>query len=102
MRTRNKQLLIRLTEKEYNNFKNQVEKSGLKMNAYFVRLINNKPIKERPPQDYANIVYELSKIGNNINQLAYKANKTNYAAVEYAQTAVLLMEQCWDLVKGLE
>lgn len=102
MRTRNKQLLLRLSENEYTLFKKEVEKSGLKMNAYFVALINKKTIKERPPQDYAQIVYELSKIGNNINQLAYKANKTNYAAVEYAQTAVLLMERCWDLIKGLE
>ena len=102
MRTRNKQLLIRLSEEEYKSFKKEVEKSGLKMNTYFIKLVNKNTIKERPPQDYAQIVYELSKIGNNINQLAYKANKTNYAAVEYVQTAVLLMERCWEVVKGLE
>lgn len=102
MRTRNRQLLLRLSDKEYKYFKNEVEKSGLKMNAYFVQLIKNNPIKERPPKDYPRIIYELAKLGNNVNQLAYKANKTNYAAVEDAKTAVLLMERCWDLVKGLE
>lgn len=102
MRKRNKQVLLRLSEDEYKIFKAEVEKSGLKMNAYFVQLIKNKPIKERPPQDYAKIIYELAKLGNNVNQLAYKANKTNYTAVEDAKTAVLLMERCWDLVKGLE
>lgn len=49
MRTRNKQVLLRLTDEEYKYFKKQVEKNGLKMNTCLVELIKNKPIKERPP-----------------------------------------------------
>lgn len=102
MRKRNNQVLLRLTKEEYEYFRSQVKISGLKMNTYLLELIKNNPIKERPPQDYARIVYEMSKIGNNVNQLAYNASKTNFTAVEDAQTAVLIMERCWDLVKGLQ
>ena len=102
MRKRNNQIIVRLSDKEYNHFKKQIEISGLSINDFIIDLIMGTAIKEHPPKDYAKIIYEICKIGNNINQLAYKANKTNYTAVEDAQAAVLLMEKCYELVKSME
>lgn len=104
MRKRNNQIIVRLSEEEYKPFKKQLEISGLSINDFIINLIMGATIKERPPKDYAKIIYEICKIGNNVNQLAYKANKTNktnYTAVEDTQTAVLLMEKCYKLVKSM-
>jgi len=52
MRNRNNQVILRLSDKEYEYFKRQVEVSGLSMNVYMIHLITGYKIKERRPQDY--------------------------------------------------
>ena len=102
MKNRIYRVHFRMEEKDYKLLKKQLSISGLSLADYMSRLVRNKKIKERPPKEYAQMVYELAKLGNNVNQLAHKANATNYAAVESAERAVLLMEKCYDIVKDLE
>ena len=102
MRTRNNQIVFCLNDKEHKRFTKQVEKSGLTKAAFLRRIIKGHTVRERLPKDYAKLVYEVAKIGNNVNQLAHKANRTNYVAVEDAQTAVLLMEKLWEQVRGIQ
>ena len=101
MRTRNNQIGFCLNNKEYKRFTKQIEKNGLTKAAFLRRIIKGHTVRERLPKDYAKLVYEVAKIGNNVNQLAYKTNRTNHVAVEDAQTAILLMEKCWEQVKGI-
>jgi hypothetical protein len=101
MRKRNNSILLRLNDEEYKHFQRELKISGLSKNQYLVRLINNHEIKERPPQDYAKIVYELAKIGNAVNEITRKANETNGVSADDVQRAVMLMKTCWKLVEGL-
>ena len=67
-------MLIRLTKEEREQLENCACLAGLKKEPYVRKLIMGNEIRPRPPDEYAKILKELSAIGNNVNQLAYKAN----------------------------
>ena len=47
------------------------------------KLILEKEIKEKPGLEFYEVMKELSKIGVNLNQIAYKANKNNVIDESY-------------------
>lgn len=76
MRKRNIQILVRLNAKEQQHLARQVKKSGLSQETFIRTLINGYAPKELPPPDYYVMMRELHAIGNNLNQIAAKANST--------------------------
>lgn len=72
MRSRAKQILVRLNEPEYRYLKKQLATSGLKQEPFIRSLIMGISIRPRPPDGYAALLRELSAIGNNINQIGDK------------------------------
>lgn len=78
MRRRNKQIIIRLTEDEYNRLKRNVEKTGLTMQAYFQMLMKNIQPRERPPMDLIEVLKSLQQINKNMNQVALRANAKGF------------------------
>ena len=74
MRTREKSLHLRLTEKEYVQLMNNCRKCGLKPQAYVLMLMENIQPKERPAADFFDILNELRQIGINLRHLAISAN----------------------------
>lgn len=77
MRKRNIQVITRLNKEEHSKLKKLVRKSGLTQEAYLRHLINGVVPMETPPLDYYDMMKELHAIGNNMNQIAAKANRTN-------------------------
>lgn len=75
-RKREKQVNLRLMEREYEILKKQVEESGLKQQEYLRQcvlekeIINMKPLKALVP--------EMKKQGVNLNQVAKKLNSRGY------------------------
>lgn len=63
-----------LNNEEFDRLEKDAQIAGLKKEPYVRKLIMGNEIRPRPPDEYAKILRELSAIGNNINQLAYKAN----------------------------
>lgn len=43
-RTRSKQLVIRMSEEEYETVKKKVEKSGMRQQEYLIRCFTGKPV----------------------------------------------------------
>lgn len=78
MRRRNESILLWLSEKEYAALKEDVAKSGLTTQSYLRALINGRPIKERPSMELIDVLRTLQQIGNNMNQIAAKANSLNF------------------------
>jgi hypothetical protein len=78
MRNRNISFLIRLSEKEYNRLQKNVQMTGLSREAFIRALITGYVPKPLPPLDYFSLLRELHAIGNNLNQLAAKANATDH------------------------
>ena len=81
MQTRNKSFLLRLTEQEYATLKRKSELAGLKMNPFLVSLINGCEIHPRTPDSCKALARQVAEVGNNLNQLARKANAEGYTSV---------------------
>ena len=77
MRKRNIQIITRLNEKEYEHLKKCVKRSSLNQEALMRNLINGLVAPDYPSPDYHKMTSELRAIGNNINQIARKANALN-------------------------
>ena len=73
-RIRKKQILIRLSEKEYAHLTEQADLVQLGIEPFVRNLIMGVKIKPRPKEEWAEIMRQMSAIGNNINQMAYRAN----------------------------
>lgn len=78
MRKRNVQIHFMLTASEAKLLEEKTKKSGLTQRAYWLALLKNTPIKEQPSADYLAILKALEKIGDNMNQIAAKANTLGY------------------------
>ena len=74
MRKRSIRREITLNEKEDKKLQSLMQKSGLTACQLLRKFILETEIRPRPPDEYAQLLRELSAIGNNINQMAYKAN----------------------------
>ena len=82
MRKRNVAILFRLNRKEAEALVKKVQKSGLSREAYLRHLISGMVPRDAPPPDYYSMMRELHRIGNNLNQIAQKANTLNVVDVQ--------------------
>lgn len=67
--------MIYLNEEEYSILQQDLERTGLTQSKYLRSLIMKRPIREKLPIDYYRMLTELSRIGNNLNQIARIANQ---------------------------
>jgi hypothetical protein len=89
MRTRNHRVFVRLDDTEHRRFLSLVKRSGFSQQAYLRALIAGIVPNDKPPPDYYAMRSELYAIGNNLNQIARKANATgniNASSYEYEVT----------------
>ena len=78
MRKRNVQILFSLTEEEAEQLYSLVQKSGCSKEAFLRGMVKGYRLCEKPDPEFYKIMRELSAIGNNINQLAVKANTLGF------------------------
>ena len=83
-------LHIELTAEQYQQLCRQAKLCGLCKRAYIVRLIDGTPIRARPSQEIKDLRTEIHHIGNNINQIARKAN-AGFATKEDVRELKFLM-----------
>ena len=72
-RIRKKQILIRLSEKEYAHLTEQADLAHLGIEPFVRNLIMGVKMKPRPKKEWAELLRQMSAIGNNINQIVYMA-----------------------------
>ena len=82
------EIKVRLNQKEATILNERVKKSCLSREAYLRQLINGLVPQDAPPPDYYAIMKELYKIGNNLNQIARKAQSLNMIDVPLYKKAV--------------
>ena len=75
-RRRNVTLTVRLTEEEKAHIVNMAKKANLSLTDYIVELSHLIPIVV--PENVKPLLIELRRIGNNINQIATRANMDIY------------------------
>lgn len=97
-RKRPKQIVVRLSEEEYQKVKGKIEKAGMKQQEYLIRAILNKPVINT--NGLKEIIPELKRQGNNLNQIARKLNENGY--VDYKgelSSALRGSEELWRYLK---
>lgn len=99
MKSYAKKLTVRLSESEYLHLKQLAEASGLKMEPTIRKLILGTELRPRPPAVYADLLRELSAIGNNINQIAHWANVMHGIPAQRIEEAQTLVRQAFQLLK---
>ena len=78
MRKRNVQKLIRFNRDEAQDLAKKAKRTCLSEAALIRLLIKGYEPKERPDERFYDVMRQLSSIGNNINQLAAKANTLGF------------------------
>jgi hypothetical protein len=92
---------IRFDDIGWNKLINDSKACGLSKAEYIRRLVDKKVIKPKQPETYTKLVYEISMIGNNINQLAHQANSMSSTSKDQADKAVILAEKCMTLIREM-
>lgn len=72
-RTRPKQIVIRVSEEELAQIKEKVEQSGKSQQQYIIEALTQKQIINT--DGVKEILPELKRIGNNLNQIAKRCNE---------------------------
>ena len=75
MRKRTIPVMLYLSAEENEQLNYDLHRTGLKKSQYLRALIMKQEIRERLPIDYYHMLTEISRIGNNINQIARIANQ---------------------------
>lgn len=88
MNNRTIEIKVRLNQKEADILNEKVKKSRLSREAYLRQLIGGLMPQDAPPPDYYTMMKELYKIGNNLNQIARKAQVLNMIDVPLYKKAV--------------
>ena len=100
MNQRSIKISVRLNDSEHRRLKKQSELSGLSGEALIRSLILSLDIRPIPPEQLAEILRQLSAIGNNINQIARVANGTGRIPKEDIDAIKSMLAQIWHHVKA--
>ena len=99
MRESNHFVGLWLNDEEYAHLREQSEITGLSASVLIRQAIAGVQLRQRPPDEYAPLLRELSAIGNNVNQIAHWANAKKSIQEAEIRQAVLLANKAWELVK---
>ena len=89
-RTRNIHVGTRLSKAEYEKLKGLENRTGLGSTRLLRKLIMGMEIREKPTPELRNLQRSIDRIGNNLNQIAHRANATG-----------VLEKSEWDRTKAL-
>lgn len=78
MRTRNIQKIVRFNRSEAQDLQKKAKKACVSEAGLIRLLIKGYEPREMPDERFYDVMRELSAIGNNINQLAAKANALGF------------------------
>lgn len=95
-RKRDKQIKFYVNEKEYDQIKKKVKKSKLKQQEYLIKSALNKKIIVI--DGLKEILLELSREGNNLNQIAKKINEDEQKDIKEMKNK---LNNLWDLIEKI-
>jgi hypothetical protein len=95
-RKREKQIKFYVNEKEYDQIKKKVEKSKLKQQEYLIKSALNKKIIVI--DGLKEMLLELSREGNNLNQIAKKINEGEQKDIKEMKNK---LNDLWDLIEKI-
>ena len=100
MRSRLHHVSVWMNKAEYQYLKVQAELARMGSNPFIRSLVASVQFHPCPPDQYTALLWELSAIGNNINQIAYWANAQKSIRESEIVDAAILARRAWELVKN--
>lgn len=88
MRKQTVDILLRLSEEEAAYLDRMVERTGRTRSAFLREVILNYQLCEKPDPEFYRAMRELSRFGNNLNQLTAKANTLGFVDVPALQKEI--------------
>lgn len=101
MRKRYIQQIVRFSEKEADHLFLQSKKAGLSKEAFIRKAIMGIHIKPKPPEELHALLYQLSHIGNNINQIARISHITQSVHTDELLSIYAQLDEIQKAVKKL-
>ncbi len=101
MNKKNKMLRIRLTDDEYNLLKEKADKAGKTMSEFVRDYITRGKVNSKC-KDLPSLILHLSKIGNNINQIARNLNIAKKEGYLAEQDYDLLLDELMQINNNLK
>lgn len=99
-RRRDKQINFRVTSTEKAMIKDRIEKSGcIDDGEYLRQMALNGYILSLDNSDLKQLLFEINKIGTNINQIAHKVNSVNEIYQTDMDEIKERMDQIWRLLR---
>lgn len=96
-RTRPKQIVIRVSEEELAQIKEKVEQSGMSQQEYILSCVLNKPITNT--DGIKELIPELKRVGNNLNQIAHALNGGRYYQYNLITDNQKELDKVWQSLK---
>ena len=99
MLKRNREVLLWLDEKEYEQLHVNAKKCGLSIQRYLRKLLDDIQPVELPHADYYEVLKNLRQINVNMNQIAVKANTNGFIDVKAYWENVRNLQEIYSLLK---
>ena len=74
MRKRNNRIVFYLNDKEFEAFEQKAKRCSRSREAFIRKAIEDVQIKELPPADLHKLIWEIRRVGNNVDQILMIAN----------------------------
>lgn len=71
-------MLLRLTKTEMDMLTKKARKAHMSREGFCRNILNGAEVREAPSVDVTSMIWELRRVGNNINQLLVKADAVGF------------------------
>lgn len=93
---RTRKMTFRLTEEEYKIIKEKVSESGISQQQFLLKTALGKEIIHI--KEFQELIFQIKKIGININQIARHANETGIVSEEEIAEIKGGLDRAWQLL----
>lgn len=98
MAERTRRCEIRFTESEYRNLTAKAEKADISVSALIRKSVDNCEVKAAPPVDLHKLIWEIRRVGNNIDQILMIANARGLLDVPQLRKAMADLRETEKLI----
>lgn len=94
---RTRKMTFRLSEEEYEKIKTKIKDSGISQQQFLLKTALGKEIIHI--KEFQSLIFQIKKIGVNINQITKHANETGYVTETEISEVEEGVKSIWQLLK---